>query len=263
MKQIKKIVFTILFLTIYTNLISQIIENPTIDNQDEYSLNIDKIEFTDNSTILYCTHTAPDTYKNGGWVRIEPTIYLKESKGSRKYKLLKAEGVPLTPKKFNYSFVGQTLSFRLIFQKIASNISSLDLIECRESNNCFNFYGINILNNDNHEDKTSNKFRVDYDLVSIYDGKTEKWGDFEAGNNTFVINMNSNGDIMHIKANNDKVIYKKLSGADEGKTDKGDHYQTIKALDEDGNTFTFQIFDDINIGLKMIYGDVMIQFTKE
>lgn len=138
-----------LFLTIAIFAITQItnsqtIINPSINSRDEYSLNIDKIELTEYSTIIYCTHTAPDAYENGGWVSIEPNIILKETYGSRRYKLVKAEGIPLSPNKFTYSFKGQTLSFRLIFPRIGSDISLIDLIECQNSSNCFNFYGIKI-----------------------------------------------------------------------------------------------------------------------
>ncbi len=123
---------------------AQTITNPSINSRDENSLNIDKIELKENSTILYCTHTSPSTYKNGGWVRIEPNIILKEAYGSRRYRLIKAEGIPLSPEKFTYSYIGQTLSFRLIFPKVANDINLIDLIECQDSRNCFNFYGIKI-----------------------------------------------------------------------------------------------------------------------
>ncbi|MHA3047728.1 hypothetical protein JSO59_010290 [Riemerella anatipestifer] len=107
-----------------------------------------------------------------------------------------------------------------------------------------------------------NKFRVDYNYVAAYDPKTETWGEWQEGDNTFVININSNGDIAHLKANGETVIYKKLSGVEEGYTDKGyHHYQIIKALDEDGDVFRFQIFDDKSIGLKMMWGKFMIQFA--
>ncbi len=49
---------------------------------------------------------------------------------------------------------------------------------------------------------------------------------------------------------------------EEGTTDNGKHYQIIKALDEDGTVFRFQLFDDEEIGLKMMYGNVLIQFAK-
>ena len=140
----KKITLTVFLFISLTHLFGQTILNPSITKQDEYSLTIDKIELSNNSTIIYCTHTAPDTYENGGWVRVEPGIILKETYGSRKYKLVKAEGVPLSPNKFTYSYKGQKLTFRLVFPKVANDISLIDLIECEDNRNCFNFYGIKI-----------------------------------------------------------------------------------------------------------------------
>lgn len=106
------------------------------------------------------------------------------------------------------------------------------------------------------------KFRVDYDYVAIFDPDTETWSDWQEGDNTFVININERGDIAHLKANGDNVIYKKLSGVEEGYTTEGNHhYQIISALDDDGDVFRFQIFDDKSIGLKMMWGAFMVQFA--
>jgi hypothetical protein len=108
------------------------------------------------------------------------------------------------------------------------------------------------------------KFRVDYTLVSIYDSQTETWSEWKEGYNTFVINANENNDIFHIKGNGDKVIYRKISDdVEEGDNAKGGHYQIIQALDEDGTVFSFQLFDNPKIGLKIIYSNLMIQFSKE
>ena len=43
------------------------------------------------------------------------------------------------------------------------------------------------------------QFRVDFNLVSFYDPETEKWEDWQEGNNTFVLNINDNNDIAHYK----------------------------------------------------------------
>ncbi len=112
---------------------------------------------------------------------------------------------------------------------------------------------------------SQDQFRQDYNLVSIYDSETEKWSDWKEGYNTFVINYNDNGDIAHFKANGEKVVYRKISREiEEGYTDSNnEHYQVIKALDENGLMFLFQFFDNPKIGLKIIYNDIMIQFSEE
>lgn len=168
----RKLLIAIAFILTVKQLFAQTITNPSIVRQDEYSLNIDKIELSEYSTTIYCTHTAPDIYTNGGWVRIEPNIILKETYGSRRYKLIKAEGIPLSPNKFNYSYKGQKLTFRLIFPKIANDISLIDLIECEGSSNCFNFYGIKIRasysNSSPINERSGRKFLRD---------KIQEWGE--------------------------------------------------------------------------------------
>jgi hypothetical protein len=111
------------------------------------------------------------------------------------------------------------------------------------------------------EGSAQDKFRVDYNYVAFFDGDTESWSDWEPGDNTFVVNVNERGDIAHLKANGETVIYKRLSGVEEGYVNDLHHYQIIRALDDDGDVFSFQIFDDSSIGLKLIYGNVIIQFA--
>ncbi len=107
------------------------------------------------------------------------------------------------------------------------------------------------------------KFRIDYTYVSFYDSEKETWGDWQEGSNTFVINVNQRGDIAHLMANGETVVYKRLTDVEEGHTtEENHHYQIIKALDDKGDVFSFQIFDDKSIGLKLMYGNFMVQFAE-
>jgi hypothetical protein len=143
----KASIFLAVVFFINASVLGQTVYNPSFLSTDEASLTIDKIELGSYNTIIYCTHKSPDYYNKGGWVRIQPEIILKDSYGNRRYKLLKAEGIPLYPDKFNYSYSGQTLSFRLIFPKLASDIKRIDMIECVNDKNCFNVYGLKIRDN--------------------------------------------------------------------------------------------------------------------
>lgn len=106
------------------------------------------------------------------------------------------------------------------------------------------------------------RFRVDYEIVAAY--QNGEWDDWQEGNNTFVFNVNDNGDIIHYKANGKKETYRKVSNKDEGYTDSGEHYQIIAILDEDGLEMLLQYFDDPTIGMKLIVStDFMIQFAKK
>lgn len=111
-------------------------------------------------------------------------------------------------------------------------------------------------------DTKNGQFRKDYNFVALFDMETEQWGDWKEGDNTFVINYNSNGDIAHYKPNGNVEVYKKISSVEEGYTTSGEHYQIITALDGNGNRFQFQFFDNTSIGLKLIYGNFMVQFSK-
>ncbi len=105
------------------------------------------------------------------------------------------------------------------------------------------------------------QFRIDFNLVAFYDHDTEKWGEWQTGDNTFVMNYNGNNDIAHYKPDGDVAYYRNLGGLEVGYTKSGDRYQILNALDEDGYEISVQLFDDITIGAKLIWGNFMIQFS--
>jgi len=108
----------------------------------ETSIELVKIEVKESITIVHLIHTAPSAYEKGGWVSIRPDTFIKENSTGKKLKLIKAEGIPTAPNKFEYSAEGQKLSFRLYFPNVDFLNNSIDLIECENDNGCFNFYGI-------------------------------------------------------------------------------------------------------------------------
>lgn len=142
----KQISLCLILLSLFTAAHAQTINSPAINRQDSYNVTIDRVEITYNNTIIYCTHTAPSGITNGGWVRMSPDVVLKATYLPRRYKLIRAEGIPLSPEKFYYSYSGQKLNYRLIFPRIADDISYIDLIEDADNSNAFNFYGIKIRN---------------------------------------------------------------------------------------------------------------------
>jgi hypothetical protein len=109
----------------------------------------------------------------------------------------------------------------------------------------------------------NDKFRLDYDLVAFNFLDGENWTDYKQGTNIFIVNINSNGDILHIRADQQKVIYTRLSKDIEQGESSGEPYQWVEYLDEEGNIFIFQLFNNPQIGLKFIYTDYIIQFAKQ
>lgn len=145
--------FTLYLLLItHNNLFSQIVFNPFVASQDFSEFTIDKIEVKDNFTIVDFTFTSNDDFICGGWVQINPDIILKESSGVKVYKMLKSEGMPLSPKKHIFSFNGEKLKFKLYFPKIDKNIKTIDIIESENNTGFFNFFGISVA-----KEKSKNK----------------------------------------------------------------------------------------------------------
>ncbi len=243
-------------MTITCICVSQTINNPFFNSKSNSAIEISKIERTSTNTIIHFVYN--NQYEKGGWFNINNEMKIKESYGSRSYRVIRAEGAKLSPDKTYCDYVGQIFTFRLIFPKIASDITEIDLIECSTSN-CFNFYGVSLKSKT--DENESSIFRRDYNYFTLYDRSTDSWGEWSLGNNTFVLNYNSNNDIAHYQGNGELVVYRRISDIEEAYTSTGEHYQILTALDGNGLRFQFQFFDNVSIGLKLIYGDVMIQFA--
>jgi hypothetical protein len=105
------------------------------------------------------------------------------------------------------------------------------------------------------------QFRVDCNLVSFLKGLDSEWSDWVEANNTFVINANDNNDIIHYRGDGEVVVYRNLGGLETLYTKTGERYQIVCVLDEDGNQMSFQMFDDLEIGVKLIKEGFIIQFA--
>lgn len=254
----KKSLTILLFLICLNNLFAQTVSFPDFDRKSEKDIEIKSINSTENYTQINFVYK--NSKPNGHYILLNlpghKDAYFIKANG-RTYKLLSTQNIG------NYDGItealpGNYIEFSARFEKLPSYTSEFDLIE--GNSGTWDFYGVKLKKKETTV--KNKKFRIDYNHVTIYDPKTETWDDWKKGENTFVININERGDISHIKANGETVIYKKLSGVKEGYTEDGNHhYQIINALDEDGDVFEFQLFDDYSIGLKMIWGSFMIQFA--
>ena len=265
-------ILTIFFaFLINSTLWSQTIEKPEIRNQDNKRVIISQIKRTSEKTIIDLFYLSNKNFKEAK-ASINPKIKIKETYGTKTYKIKSIKGIPLSPNKKTIEYEGQAFTFRLEFERVPSSVSRIDIIDC-ENSDCFNFYGIKLKSSSSssssdketytsNSDNDSDRFRRDYNMVSVFDYDTEEWGEWKSGENTFVINYNSNGDIAHYKANGEPELYRKISGVKKEETEEGVSYQIITALDEEGHEFKFQIFDNSKYGLKMIYGSFMVQFAK-
>lgn len=253
----KHLIFTLTILTFSISIFGQTVTYPTINRKTEKDVYIKSVSTTDYYTQINFIYK--NSKSEGHYILLNPpghsdAYYLKTN--GITYRLLSTQNIGNTDG-ITVAYPEQSVEFSARFEKLPSYTTSFDLIE--GATGTWDFYGVQLKSSSTTTEST--KFRRDYNYIAVYDPQTETWGDWQAGDNTFVINVNEKGDIAHLKANGETVIYKKLSGVEEGTTNAGDHYQIIKALDEDGDVFRFQLFDNSSIGLKMMWGSFMIQFA--
>ncbi len=145
MKKILTLLTIVFLFSVHAN--AQIFINPIAGKQSHPELEIIKINITDKETIIFLKVT--NKLNQGGWFCANENIYIKNSKGTEIYKLIKSDNIPTCPNQFEFSYSEQTLEFTLYFPPISKEITFLDLIESC-NNACFSFNGI-ILDNEHNE----------------------------------------------------------------------------------------------------------------
>ena len=116
---------------------AQVIENPVFDRTDQPLFHVDKVELTQDSTIIYCTYDA----EIGSWANISSETYLEETLSGKKYTILKSDGLPFAPQQrlFNYA---ERCNIKLSFPAIHA-IDKINLIESPKEK-AFNIFGISL-----------------------------------------------------------------------------------------------------------------------
>jgi hypothetical protein len=259
------LLITLLFLAGLSNGRAQSIQYPKVEKKTAVNILITEVKTTASKTkISFVYYNGTEDRRQYFFLHAPGSVdamYIKAN--GIKYKLLSTEDIA---SKDGITSAGpkESYHFSAYFEKLPFTTKMFDLIEGK--NGGWDFYGISLTEsidlNEPEESKSASRFRNDYYRIAVYDYDKEEWSDWKDGDNTFVININDNGDIAHYMPSGKTATYKKISKVEEGTTDNGKHYQIIKALDEDGTTFRFQLFDDEEIGLKMMYGNVLIQFAK-
>jgi len=142
----------LIYLCVLINCTSfaQIINNPLIERRDITYCEITKIERTSHNTTVHFKYTAPYQYTNGGWVCADRGFFIRDVNTMKDYKLLNAYNIPICPSKYNFSYKGETLEFRLVFEALPNSTTKINIIEDTKSNDSFNFYGVNISTTSNN-----------------------------------------------------------------------------------------------------------------
>jgi hypothetical protein len=141
--KINSIVSILLIISGFTlPLFSQTIYNPNLGLKSHETLEISKIDFTTQKTVIYLNIENKIT---GGYFCADKNIFILYPDGT-KSNLLSSKGIPVCPDTYKFKTIGEKLEFELTFSALKKNTGWIDLIEdCND--NCFSFYGI-CLNNE-------------------------------------------------------------------------------------------------------------------
>ena len=100
------------------------IENPYVESQSSAYIILMKIEKLIDCTKIYFYYKTPRM----GWINFSKNTYIQTLDG-KKYKVLKSEGIPLSPDVYNFNKKGETVTFCLTFPKLPDYINSFSLYE--------------------------------------------------------------------------------------------------------------------------------------
>jgi hypothetical protein len=135
------ILFTIILLSL--NLTAQTYMQPPFTGQSTSAVQIGKVQITKTHTIVHMSCTAPDEFVYGGWACFTNSAFLEDVKTKKKYKLIKSRGIPKCPNQFNFSKPGQTIRFKLYFERVRHNVRNIHIIEdLNNVANPFNFFNV-------------------------------------------------------------------------------------------------------------------------
>lgn len=143
-----KSILAFLLLIIQTSIAQ--INNPSFSSREVSYCDVLKIEKNNTNTIIYFKYTAPNKYTSGGWVCAGNNFFIRDINTRKKYKLIKANNIPICPSKHNFEYKGQQLEFNLVFEALPPSVSKIDIIE-DETNGGFNFFGVNLVENINNK----------------------------------------------------------------------------------------------------------------
>jgi len=122
-----------------TILFSQSIVQPNYGLKSHETLEINKIEMTGESTLIYLT---VENRIKSGYFCADKNIFIVYPDG-KKSKLISSSGIPVCPEKYFFRSAGEKLYFTLTFPALKSGTGWIDLVEeCSE--NCFYFYGVTL-----------------------------------------------------------------------------------------------------------------------
>lgn len=132
----------------------QLLPDPTggLGHSQDPDIRVTDIRITASYTVLYVTFSKDINDRNSNYygassISFNPKAVLASSDGRRTFRLVKTEGIPMTPETREIKN-DERISFILYFERLDPDITTFDLFECQSDNqnSCFNVAGMNLTN---------------------------------------------------------------------------------------------------------------------
>jgi tetratricopeptide (TPR) repeat protein len=151
----KKLFFLTSFLFIYSSLICQNTDNINFA-VSTHPMKVNKIELFQNQTKIELS--IENQIKDGNFCA-DKKIDLQDVISKNISHLIKAEGIPVCPSNYLFTYVGEVLTFNLYFPSLDSKIKYINIIEnCDQY--CFSIKGIIL------SDEMNKEINLGYDYYS-------------------------------------------------------------------------------------------------
>ena len=130
----------------------QILPDPTggLGHSQDPDIRVTEVRLTASYTVLYMTYgkdpnDRTNNYHGSSAISFSPKAMLASTDGKRTFKLIKTEGIPMTPETRDIKN-DERVPFVLYFERLDPDIRLFDLFECKSDNqnSCFNVAGITL-----------------------------------------------------------------------------------------------------------------------
>jgi len=141
----KPILAIITLFIIATQAFAQNIITPKVEQKDDQSTIIKKVETNNMYTIVTFIGHA---YQDNAWIQLNKEIYLQTDLSNAHYDYVKSENIAMVPNKSILKKAGDKLEFKVYFKKIPAAAKSIDIIEhaglSKSGISYFNFYNVSL-----------------------------------------------------------------------------------------------------------------------
>lgn len=142
----KKPILTIItFLIVAVQAFAQSITTPNVEQKDDQSTIIKKIETNSQYTIVTFENYA---YQDNAWLQLNKEIFIQTDLSNAHYDYVKSENIAMVPNKNVLKKAGDKLEFKVYFKKIPADAKSIDIIEhaglSKAGVSYFNFYNVSL-----------------------------------------------------------------------------------------------------------------------